>query len=314
MSEIQLPPLIAIVGPTGVGKTTISISLAARLNAEIVSADSRQVYRKMPIGTARPTDHELATIPHHLVAYLDPDDELTLATYQASAYEKINDIHSRGKLPMLVGGTGQYARSVLEGWGVPEVPPDPVIRSELEAFADEHGPELLHTRLASVDPVAATAIDYRNIRRVVRALEVHAVTGKPISTLQKLSPPPYRILWIGLTLPRPLLYDRVDRRIDAMLEEGLVDEVKRLITDGYAWNLPSMTSLGYGQISSYLRGESTLPEAVALIRKATRRFIRSQYNWFRLRDPRITWFDLSESDVETIYQAIFEWLMDDSSQ
>ncbi len=307
MSE-RLPPLVAIVGPTAVGKTEVAIQLALELNGEIVSADSRQVYRHMDIGTAKPSPQERQQAPHHLIDILNPDETLTLAEYQRRAYAAIDDVLARGKLPFLVGGTGQYVRAVLEGWQVPRVPPQPALRAELEAFAEEHGAAALHARLAAVDPDAAAAIDLRNVRRVVRALEVYLVSGVPISALQRRQPPPYHILQIGLTRPRPSLYARIDARVDRMIAEGLVEEIRRLLAAGYGWHLSAMHSLGYAQFSGYLQGAMTLEEAVRAVKRETRRFVRQQYTWFRLDDPAIRWFNLDNTPIDDILAYVRRWL------
>ncbi|NOZ30192.1 MAG: tRNA (adenosine(37)-N6)-dimethylallyltransferase MiaA [Chloroflexi bacterium] len=302
------PPLIAIVGPTAVGKTALSLDLAEAVNGEVVSADSRQIYRYMDIGTAKPTPDERARVPHHLLDVVDPDQTLTLAQYQRLAYAAIEEIHRRGRVPLLVGGTGLYVRAVLEGLRIPEVPPDPELRARLEAEAAEQGPEALHARLAALDPVAAARIDPRNVRRVIRALEVCLIAGRPISELQQASPPPYRILRLGLTRPRRELYARIDARVDAMMAAGLVDEVRSLLARGYGPELPAMTGLGYRQICQYLAGEMTLEEAVREIKRRTRRFVRQQQTWFRPDDPRIRWFDLSKTPPEAIISEAVRWL------
>ncbi len=296
--------LLVIVGPTAVGKTALAVRLGQAFHGEVISADSRQVYRYMDIGTAKATPEERAAVPHHLIDIVDPDEELTLAHYQALATAAIEEVWSRGKLPMLVGGTGLYVRAVTEGWTVPQVPPDQALRARLLAEAEQLGHEALHARLAAVDPVAAERIDARNVRRVVRALEVYYRTGKPISALQYKVSPGYRILQIGLTLPRPLLYERIDARIERMMAQGLEDEVRRLVARGYRYDLPAMSGLGYQQIGQYLRGEVTREEAIALIKRHTRRFVRQQYNWFRLSDARIRWFDPSQATEKEIYDVV----------
>jgi len=288
----QRSPLIVIVGPTAVGKTSLALRLGQTLDAEVVSADSRQVYRGMDIGTAKPTLEERRLVPHHLIDVVDPDEPFGLAQYQTMAYAAISDVLARGRLPLLVGGSGQYVRAVVEGWGIPRVPPDQELRDELYRQAEAQGSEALHARLSALDPVAAERIDPRNVRRVVRALEVCLCTGERISDLQRRHPPPYRILQIGLTMPRPSLYRRIDERVDRMLAAGLVAEVQSLVARGYDYELPSMSGLGYRQIGAYLRGEISLDEAVHLIKRETRRFVRQQYNWFRLDDERIRWFDV----------------------
>jgi tRNA dimethylallyltransferase len=286
-----LSPLIAIVGPTAAGKTALSIELAEATGGEIVSADSRQIYRGMDIGTAKATAAERARVPHHLLDVVAPDQVLTLAEYQHMAYEAIAGIRARGRLPFLVGGTGQYVHAVIEGWRIPQVAPQPGLRAELEAKASADGAEALHAWLAALDPTAAARIDYRNVRRVIRALEVCLVTGQPISELQQKSPPPFAIVQIGVARPRPELYARIDARVDQMIEAGLVAEVRRLVDAGYTWELPALTGLGYRQIGEYLRDEVTLAEAVARVKQGTRRFVQQQYNWFRPADPAIYWVD-----------------------
>ncbi len=232
--------------------------LAQDFNGEIVSADSRQIYRGLDIGADKVSSADRAAVPHHLLDIVAPDQVLTLAEFQRAAYAAIDAIHRRGRLPLLVGGTGLYVRAVLDGLGIPEVPPDEALRAELEAFAVEYGVESLHARLAAIDPIAAQRIDARNVRRVVRALEVCLVTGQPISSLQQATPPPYRILRIGLTRPREALYARIDQRIDAMLQRGLLEEVRGLMDAGYTPQLPALTGLGYRQMIHYLQGELEL--------------------------------------------------------
>ncbi|GAB4478447.1 MAG: tRNA (adenosine(37)-N6)-dimethylallyltransferase MiaA [Anaerolineae bacterium] len=305
----QHPPLIVIVGPTGIGKTRLAVDLAQRLGGEIVSADSRQVYRGMDIGTAKPSAEERRLAAHHLIDILDPDQWLSLAEFQKMAYRAIDAIHARGRLPLLVGGTGQYVRAVVDGWGIPEVEPHHGLRADLESYAALYGASALHSRLREVDPHAADAIDYRNVRRVVRALEVYLVSGEPISRLQEQTPPPYRILQIGLTMPREALYRRVDCRVDAMIAAGWVDEMRRLLAAGYSWELPAMSSLGYPQIAAHLRGELTLEEAAAIIKRETHRFIRQQYNWFSPGDPAIHWFDVDQDPADAIAALAAGWLV-----
>ncbi len=298
--------LLVIVGPTAVGKTGLSLQLARAFEAEIISADSRQIYCGLDIGTDKATPQQRAQVPHHLIDVVDPDEILSLADFQERAYYLIDDIHRRHRLPLLVGGTGQWVWAVVEGWGVPRVPPDYELRAKLQARAEAVGVEAFHAELAAVDPAAAQKLDPRNVRRVIRALEVYQKTGVPISQHQKKSPPPYAILIIGLTRPREALYERIDRRIDRMMEGGLLAEVEQLVEAGYGLDLPSMSGLGYRQIGQYLQGEISLDEAVALIKKETRRFVRQQYNWFRLDDERIRWFEVDES--EDVYRRVSDWV------
>jgi tRNA dimethylallyltransferase len=300
---VRRSSLVVIVGPTAAGKTALSIDLAEAVGGEIVSADSRQIYRGMDIGTAKVTAEERARVPHHLLDVVTPDQVLSLAEYQALAYAAIADIQARGRLPFLVGGTGQYIQAVVEGWSIPAVAPHPELRAELETKVSAEGPEALHDWLAALDPVAAARIDHRNVRRVIRALEVCLVTGQRITELQRKCPPPFDILQIGVTRPRPALYERIDARVDRMIEAGLVDEVRRLAAAGYDWELPAMTGLGYRQIGEYLRAEVTLDEAIARIKKGTRRFVQQQYNWFRLADPAIRWVDPGETQSAVVIDA-----------
>lgn len=300
------PPLLTVVGPTASGKTALALRLARDLQGEIISADSRQIYRGLDIGTAKSTPEEQALAPHHLLDVVDPDEVLTLAEFQERAWAAIGEIHERGHLPLLVGGTGQWVKAVVEGWGIPRVPPDSALRAELEAQALQLGPETFHGQLAAVDPASAAKIDARNVRRVIRALEVYHKTGLPISHHQQKTAPPYQILQIGLTLPRELLYERIDRRIEAMMAQGLLAEVQGLVEAGYSWDKPALSSLGYRQFEPYFRGEISLEEAVASIKKETRRFVRQQYNWFRLDDPQFHWVD-ARSMPET-YPQLLAWV------
>lgn len=302
-------PFLVIVGPTAVGKTAISLRLAADFDGEIISADSRQFYRGLDIGTAKATPAERAAIPHHLIDIRDPDETLTLAEFQTLVYAAAAEIAARGHLPIMVGGTGLYVRAVVEGYGIPRVPPDENLRAHLWAEAEAEGPETLHARLAQVDPEAAGSIDPRNVRRVIRALEVYQRTGTPISVLQRKRPPPYRFFQIGLTRDRAKLYERIDARIQAMLEAGLVEEVRGLLEAGVDPESEAMSGLGYRETIAYLRGEiPTLDELAHEIGRNTRAFVRRQYNWFRLTDPAIHWFNLDGVAYEAIREAVAAWL------
>jgi tRNA dimethylallyltransferase len=273
-----------------VGKTALAVRLAEAISGEIVSADSRQVYRGMDIGTAKPSPEEQKRVRHHLLDIVDLDQSLGVAEFQRLALAAIDGILARGRIPLLVGGTGQYVLAVVEGWQVPPVPPDEALRRALYQQASQYGAEALHERLRAVDPQAAGRIDARNVRRVVRALEVCLLTGRPLSAQQTKAQPDYRILMLGLTLPRYELYRRIDDRVDAMMRAGLEDEVRRLHGSGYGFGLPAMSGVGYGQFEGYLSGRVPLAEVVTDIKRATRRFVRQQYNWFRLNDARIDWF------------------------
>ncbi len=297
--------LIAIVGPTGIGKTKLAIQLARCFNGEIINADSRQIYRGMDIGTAKPTKAELAAVPHHLIDIIEPNQEFSLAEYQRLAYESIKDIQTRGKTPFLVGGSGLYIWTVLEGWIVPQVAPDVSFRREQEKKAEMGQAAELYEELKQIDPMAASKIDPRNVRRVIRALEVNKTSAEPFSQLQKKQVPSFQTLIIGLTAERAELYRRVDERVDDMVKFGFVEEVKKLQVKGYDMNLPSMFSIGYREIGQYLNGEMTLDEAVYKIKVGTHRFIRHQYAWFRLKEERIKWFgveNMNNGDVEKVVE------------
>jgi len=301
-------PLVVIVGPTASGKTAVSIDLAKRLNGEIVSADSRLLYRGMDIGTAKPTAVEQENVPHHLIDVADPDETWSLALYQRTAYQVIDSIMERSKLPILVGGTGQYVRAIIEGWRIPPQAPDESLRESLSRWAEMIGPEGLHQRLATVDPQAAEMIDYRNMRRTIRALEVILNTGERFSDLRKKQQCRYTPFIFGISCPREVLYQRIDQRIDQMIADGLVEEVQTLLQSGYQADLPTLSAIGYGEIIQYLNNQVSLEEAVTLIRRNTRIFVRRQANWFKPDDPRIHWVEAAEGMVDNMEEMIRRWL------
>ena len=285
-------PVTVIVGPTAVGKTAFAIELAKIANAEIVSADSRYFYRGMDIGTAKPTPEERQSIPHHLIDVADPDETWSLALFQQKAYDAIASIHERGKNVIVVGGTGQYIRALLQGWSPPTMEADLVMRSVLEDWANEIGPMEIHKKLAILDPIAAEKIDYRNVRRTIRALEVIFGSGQRFSEQRKVTESPYSFLILGLNRSRSSLYQRIDQRIDQMIRQGFIEEVAGLLEKGYSPTLPSMSAIGYREISAYLNHEISLDEAIRLIKQRTRNFVRRQANWFKTNDPQIHWFNL----------------------
>jgi tRNA dimethylallyltransferase len=300
--------LIAIIGPTGIGKTKLAIQLALRFHGEIVNADSRQIYRHMEIGTAKPGKEELSSVPHHLVDIIEPNREFSLAEYQQLVDDAIEDIQARGKIPFLVGGSGLYIWAVLEGWTVPKVAPDVTFRQQLEKKAEAGQGADLYQELEQIDPLAASKIDPRNIRRVIRALEVTKLTEAPFSQSQNKKPPPYQTLIIGLTADRKELYRRADQRVDRMIKHGFVEEVNKLLKMGYNLNLPAMSSIGYREIGQFVQGEMTLEEAVYKIKTGTHRFIRHQYAWFRLKDERIKWFDVEKVVEGEIEKTVGEFV------
>lgn len=301
-------PLVVIVGPTASGKTAVSIDLAIRLNGEIVSADSRLLYRGMDIGTAKPSAIEQDNVPHHLIDVADPDETWSLALYQRTAYQVIDSIMERSKLPILVGGTGQYVRAIIEGWRIPPQAPDESLRESLSRWAEMIGPEGLHQRLATLDPQAAEMIDYRNMRRTIRALEVILNTGERFSDLRKKQQCRYTPFIFGISRPREVLYQRIDQRIDQMIADGLVEEVQTLLQSGYQADLPTLSAIGYGEIIQYLNNQVSLEEAVTLIRRNTRIFVRRQANWFKPDDPRIHWVEAAEGMVDNMEEMIRRWL------
>ena len=288
-----MTPLLIIVGPTGSGKTALSLALAQFFPLEIISADSRLFYQGMDIGTAKPTQAERAAVPHHLIDVCRPDETLSLAEYQEKVYQFIGEIHQRGALPVLLGGTGQYVWAIAEGWGIPRVSPQSRLRQVLEQL----GGEELARWLQMLDPSAAATLDPRNVRRVIRALEVTLVSGIPMSRHQEKHPPPYKQLILGLRCGRDTLYRRIDERVDQMMADGLVDEARLLYEAGYDLHLPAMSGLGYRQLWPYLQGECTLAKAVERIKFETHRFVRQQNNWFKPDDPRIIWLDIEARDV-----------------
>jgi len=300
--------VVAIVGPTAVGKSRSSIRLAQAIDGEIVSADSRQVYRYMDIGTAKPSSQERAAVPHHLIDVVDPDQDFGLALYQEMAYRAVADIQHRGQVALLVGGSGLYVRAITGGFRIPQIPPNAELRRNLEEKVARDGGQALYRELEQIDPDAAMRIDPRNIRRLIRALEVYQVSGTPFSQLQR-SEPLFRTLVLGLTTDREDLYRRIDSRVDSMMEQGLVPEVEGLLQRGYSLDLPSMSGLGYKQIGQYLQGKMALDEAVQQIKFETHRFARHQYAWFRLNDDNIRWFDVrngAEKHIHSLAQGFMQ--------
>jgi tRNA dimethylallyltransferase len=306
----QLNPLVVITGPTAVGKTEVALQVAEAVSGEIISADSRLFYKGMDIGTAKPTLEERARVPHHLIDLFEVDQPWSLAGYQAAAPAVIQQVQQRGRLPLLVGGTGQYIHAVVEGWLPPAHPADTKLRAILEVWGRQIGPEELHRRLAVIDPVAADVIDAPNLRRTVRALEVIFSSGERFSDQRRKNANPYNTLMIGLTRPREELYARVDARIDSMLAAGFVDEVRRLLAKGYSADLPTFSAIGYREIIAYLQGKMTLEEAVVLMKRYTRRYVRQQGAWFREEDPRIHWFRVEDDTAERVAGYILGWLGD----
>ncbi len=290
--------MLAVVGPTAVGKSALALRIAPLVNGEIVSADSRQVYRYMDVGTAKPSADDRGRVVHHMLDLVDPDEEYSLALYLRQARTIIGEIQARGRVPIVVGGTGQYVRALLDGWSVPEVPPDAELRRELEERVEREGAGALHRELAALDPEAAARLDPRNPRRVIRRLEVIRSPQAADDTAARDSQQPLDAVVVGLTLERDALYRRVDDRVDDMLRAGWVGEVERLLARGYGVDLPSMSSIGYREIAGHLSGGAPLGETANEVKRRTRRFARQQYAWFRLDDERIRWFDASPEGAD----------------
>ena len=282
--NVEDRPLVVLTGPTAVGKTALSIKLAQTLNGEIISADSMQVYRGMDIGSAKVTREEMDGVPHHLIDVLDPEDAFNVVTFQAMAKDAIEEIYSRGRIPILAGGTGFYIQAVLNDIDFTQDAGPDDLRAKLEDEAKRLGSHVLYKRLQQVDPEGARAIHPNNVKRVIRALEYYAETGQKISDhneAQRKKESPYRFAYFVLTMDRAALYLRIEKRIDIMLDQGLVDEVKRLRAAGCHRGMVSMQGLGYKEILDYLEGSCTLEEAVYTLKKDTRHFAKRQLTWFR---------------------------------
>lgn len=288
-AQSALRHLVALFGATASGKTDVAVELAGRLPVEVVSADSRQVRRGMRIGTAAPTTEERAAVPHHLVEIVEPDAPWTLVDWLERARAALDDIWGRGKIPLLLAGTGHYAWALLEGHSVPRVPPNPDVRAELEAFATAEGSDALHARLAAVDPASADRIDPNNARRMIRALEIIEATGEPVPPLRSEAPD-FSWTAIGLRWLREELYARADRRAAAMYECGLIEETRELVT-AYGDGFEALRSIGYAEALHVLDGSWTPAQALERTQTATHRLIRMQGTWFRADDERIRWID-----------------------
>lgn len=306
-------PLIVLTGPTAVGKTSLSIKLANAIGGEIISADSMQVYRRMDIGSAKVTPEEMEGIPHHLIDVLEPDQEFNVVTFQRMAKEALKKIYSHGHIPIIAGGTGFYIQALLYDIDFKENDEESPVRRELEELADREGeraPALLHGMLKEVDPKAASQIHANNIKRVIRAIEYFRQTGEKISLHneeERQKESPYNFLYYVVNTDRPLLYERIDRRVDQMMEHGLVDEVKMLKAMGCHRGQTSMQGLGYKEILDYLDGACTLEEAVYILKRDTRHFAKRQLTWFK-RERDVRWLNLPEyhNDSSLVLERIIE--------
>jgi len=303
--------LIVIAGPTAVGKSAVALHLAKKINGEIVSADSVQVYRGLDIGSAKPTAEERAQVPHHLLDIVDPEENYTVADFQRDATRAINDIHRRGKLPLLVGGTGLYIRALVRGFAFTEYGINKELRKKLQKIAASEGPEVLHAKLAKVDPQTAKKLHPNDLRRVIRALEVYLQSKTPISQQAENTPrrPVYDTISFCLTRPRPILYRRIEERVDAMIAAGLVEEVKQILAQGTSPQAKALQSLGYKQIVAFLQKQISLEEAIRLIKRDTRRFAKRQLTWFRKEE--MIWLDLEQyRNLDEISEKISTYLQD----
>ncbi|MGN8885743.1 tRNA (adenosine(37)-N6)-dimethylallyltransferase MiaA [Blautia sp. HCP28S3_G10] len=286
-------PLIVLTGPTAVGKTSLSISLAKAVNGEIISADSMQVYKKMDIGSAKIRPEEMQGVKHYLVDVLEPEEEFHIVKFQQMAKEAMEKIYAKGKIPILVGGTGFYIQAVTRDIDFTEAQQENTYRTELEALAEEKGAEFLHDMLRKVDPASADAIHANNVKRVIRALEFYHQNGTPISAHneeQKKQTSPYDLAYFVLNAPRDILYERIDKRVDQMMDEGLIKEVEDLKNEGCHRGMVSMQGLGYKEILDYLDGVYPLEEAVRILKRDTRHFAKRQLTWFR-RESDVIWVD-----------------------
>lgn len=307
-------PLAAIVGPTATGKSVLALHVAARLKAEIISVDSAQVYRGMDIGTAKVPPQERVgpggvPIAHHLIDIVDPDEPFSVADFQKMARATITSILQRGRLPMLVGGTGLYYQAVVDPYIFTPMPGDKKIRHDLEQMARKYGNEYLYNELQKVDPEAVERIHLHDRRRLIRALEVYLMTGKPISAAlewRRQQESPYRLAAVALTMPRHKLYRRIEARVDAMIAQGLVEEVRGLLKK-YDYRLPALQALGYKEIGAYLRGEMGLAEAIELLKRNTRRLAKRQLTWFR-RDKRLYWLEVEPNNIEEMAEKIVGYI------
>lgn len=297
-----------MVGPTGLGKSALAVDLALEFGGEVINADSRLFYRGFDIGTAKPDLVQRRGVPHHLIDILGPGESFSLAEFLGAAGQQVADIGGRGRLPVLVGGTGQYVWGLLEGWEVPKALPDGRLRRELEAELAEKGVGSLHARLQHADARAAAAVDPKNPRRVIRALERAAAGLGGWEEPKKAAEQPYDAFVIGVTMPRAEHYARLDARIDAMVAAGWVEEVRGLVGRGVPLESPAMSSIGYRELAAHLRGELALDAAVAAAKKATRRLVRHQYNWFKLGDGRITWLQAGPAAAQEASGHVRRWL------
>lgn len=301
-------PLFVLVGPTAVGKTEISTALCNKLGGEVVSADSVQVYRYLDIGSAKPVLEERQGVPHHLIDVVDPAVNFTVFDYQNMARQAIADIHRRGKLPLLTGGTGLYVKAVIDDYNFRSGKVNPLIRERLEEILELKGKEYLYRFLQQIDPVTAQKVHPNDIRRMMRAFEFFYLTGEPISSQRELTEKKksrYNLIMIGLTTKRSILYERINKRVDLMIKQGLLEEVKGLLEKGYGSNLKSLQSLGYSHMIKYLQGKWDWNNTIINFKRDTRHYAKRQLTWFRA-DNRIIWFEIDEQrNIDPILESIY---------
>ena len=296
--------IILLVGPTAVGKTEISLEIAESLNAEIISADSRLLYKGMNIGTAKPIESEMARVPHHLINVAEIDQPWSIAVYLQRAFEIVDEIWAQGKLPLFVGGTGQYIRAIIEGWDIPEIPPNPKLRDVVREWGESIGSQALYDKLQIIDPKAAEAIEPNNLRRIVRAFEVIFSTGEMFSLEKGRKTINFKYKIVGLNRDRSSLYKRIDLRIEKMIEDGFVEEARGFLAAGFTGNEPPLSAIGYKQIIQYINGVISLEEAIMIIKRKTRQYVRRQANWFKPDDARIRWFEAEKANLNEIIAFI----------
>ncbi|MFC7392632.1 tRNA (adenosine(37)-N6)-dimethylallyltransferase MiaA [Scopulibacillus cellulosilyticus] len=302
--------VVAVVGPTAVGKTALSLEIASHMNGEIINGDAMQVYKDLDIGTAKIPVNERKGIPHHLIDFLPPDHTYTVAEFQKDARQWIRSINHQHKLPVIVGGTGLYIKAALYDYQFSDIDSQPELRKKLEHAAQVEGPDSLHKMLAEVDSIAAQKIHPNNVKRVIRALEVYYSTGVPFSKQQQIDKPEpvYDMVLIGLTMERELLYERINQRVDDMIEAGLIEEARRLYDSGIR-NTQSVQAIGYKELYLYFDGECSLDEAIRLLKRNSRRFAKRQFTWFK-HQMDITWFDMTgfSSHFSQIAQEILAYV------
>ena len=304
---LYMNKVLIILGQTAVGKSKLAMELAKKLDGEIISADSMQVYTGMDIGTAKPTKKELAEVPHHLIDAIAPDKIWSVSDFVFQTKTIIKEIIDRGKLPIIVGGTGLYLNALIEGYAFPLIEANYEIRKRLEGEAKAFGSEHLYERLKKLDPDAATKIHFNDTKRMIRALEVIETTGKPMSQAQTKNEDslPYELIVVGLEMDRKKLYEKIEARVDQMLEAGLVDEVRNLIKDGYDDKLSSMQAIGYKEVVAHLQGKYSYDEMVGILKQNTRNFAKRQMTWFR-RFKNVNWINMEEMKIETILDLVKE--------